>query len=99
MVKNMRIGAIGIDSSHLPEFTRRIKALNDEGASTCRVTHLFDPGGHDLPKASEWLATAKDLGVAQVGSMDELLANVDGGVGLAGEWDKAPGAALPRPLQ
>jgi predicted dehydrogenase len=76
--ERMRIGAIGIDSSHLPEFTRRIKALNEEGKTQCKVTHVFDPGGHDLPKAAEWLATTKNLGVTQVGSMDELLGSVDG---------------------
>ena len=26
----MKIGAIGVDSSHLPEFSKRIKALHDE---------------------------------------------------------------------
>ena len=79
----MNIGAIGIDSSHLPEFTRRIKALHDEGKTACRVTHLFDPGGHDLPKAAEWLATTKELGVTRVGSMEELLGSVDGVMVLA----------------
>jgi predicted dehydrogenase len=91
----MKIGAIGIDSSHLPEFTRRIKALNDEGKTACRVTHLFDPGGHDLPKAAEWLATAKQLGVTQVGSMDELLANIDAVMVLAVNGNKHLGLALP----
>ena len=63
----MRIGAIGVDSSHLPEFTRRIKALNEEAKTTCKVTHVFDPGGHDLPKACEWLEATKAMGVARRG--------------------------------
>ena len=48
MSKQIRIGAIGIDSSHLPEFTRRINALNDSGATTCRVTSFWSDGKHDL---------------------------------------------------
>jgi virulence factor len=91
----MRIGAIGIDSSHLPEFTKRIKALNDEGKTPCKVTHLFDPGGHDLPNAPKWLATTKEMGVTQVGSMDELLANVDGVMLLAVNGNKHLSLALP----
>ena len=79
----MRIGAIGIDSSHLPEFTRRIKALHDEGQTPCQVTHVFDPGGHDLPNAPKWLETVRQLGVAQVGSMEELLSSVEGVMVLA----------------
>lgn len=84
----MNIGAIGIDSSHLPEFTRRIKELNDAGKTKCRVTHFFDPGSHewqhpDGPEQSAkdvaaWKAKALELGAAQAGSMDELLDAVDG---------------------
>src|SRR5438552_1119268 len=75
----MRIGAIGVDSSHLPEFSKRIKELHDAGKTRCRVTHVFDPGGHDLPNAPKWLAdTKRDYGVQQVASIDELLKSVDG---------------------
>lgn len=78
-----RIGAIGVDSSHLPEFTRRIKAMHEEGKTRCRVTHLFDPGGHDLADAPKWLAAAKEMGVTQVASMEQLLGSVDGVMVLA----------------
>jgi predicted dehydrogenase len=91
----MRIGAIGIDSSHLPEFTRRIKALNDEGKSACKVTHLYDPGEHANAKAPEWLATTKQLGVEQVGSIDELLSTVEGVMVLSVNGNKHLGLALP----
>lgn len=84
----MNIGAIGIDSSHLPEFTRRIKELHDAGMTKCRVTHFFDPGTHewqhpDGPEQSAkdvaaWKAKALELGAKQAASMDELLDAVDG---------------------
>jgi predicted dehydrogenase len=84
----MKIGAIGIDSSHLPEFTKRIKAMNAEGKTKCLVTHFWDPGTHEWqhpegPERSKkdvegWRSTAADLGAKQVGSIEELLKNVDG---------------------
>lgn len=84
----MNIGAIGIDSSHLPEFTRRIKELNDAGGTACRVAHFYDPGNHDWqhpdgPEQSRkdvesWKARALELGATEAGSMDELLDRVDG---------------------
>ncbi|MBS0198615.1 MAG: hypothetical protein JSR77_17845 [Planctomycetes bacterium] len=84
----MRIGAIGIDSSHLPEFTKRIKALNAEGKTSCVVTHFWDPGRHEWqhpegPARSKqdvegWRRTTLELGAKQVDSLDELLKNVDG---------------------
>ncbi|MBX3410793.1 MAG: hypothetical protein KF859_13025 [Phycisphaeraceae bacterium] len=84
----MRIGAIGIDSSHLPEFTKRIKALNAEGKTPCRVTHFWDPGRHEWqhPEGQErsrldvdnWRKTATELGAKQADSLEELLKNVDG---------------------
>lgn len=84
----MKIGAIGIDSSHLPEFTKRIKALNSEGKTKCLVTHFWDPGKHEWehPEGAErskqdvagWRETTIGLGAQQVGSLDELLKNVDG---------------------
>lgn len=89
----MNIGAIGIDSSHLPEFTRRFKELNDAGTTPCKVTHFFDPGNHqwqhpDGPEQSakdvaDWKKTALELGATQVTSMDELLDAVDGVMVLA----------------
>lgn len=91
----MKIGAIGIDSSHLPEFTKRIKALNEEGQTRCRVTHVFDPGGHDLPNAPKWLATTKEMGVAQVETLEELLDGVEGVMVLSVNGNKHLSLAQP----
>jgi predicted dehydrogenase len=84
----MNIGAIGVDSSHLPEFTRRIKALHEAGKTKCRVTHFWDPGTHqwqhpDGPEQSKkdvanWIQTATELGAKPVNSVEELLKSVDG---------------------
>lgn len=84
----MRIGAIGIDSSHLPVFTQRIKELNEAGKTKCRVTHFWDPGHHEwqhpegparsAQDVEKWRQDTLKLGASQVGSLDELLANVDG---------------------
>ena len=80
-----RLGAIGIDSSHLPEFTRRINALGDAGRTRCRVTSLWTDGRHDLPleRAMKWQADAEALGVRPAASIDELLGDVDGVMVLA----------------
>lgn len=84
----MNIGAIGIDSSHLPEFTRRIKEMNEAGKTRCKVTHFWDPGNHEwqhpdgkdrsAKDVAQWKQTTLDLGAKQVGTIGELLAAVDG---------------------
>ncbi len=84
----MRIGAIGIDSSHTPVFTNRINTLNREGKTKCKVTHFWDPGRHEWQHPAGAEQSAKDVakwredtikeGAQQVGSLDELLKNVDG---------------------
>lgn len=82
----MRIGAIGIDSSNLPEFTRRIKAMHDAGETPCRATRFWTDGRHDWPVAADvetWRAQAVDLGAEPAGSMEELLGDVDGVMVLA----------------
>jgi len=79
----MRLGAIGVDSSHLPEFTKRINALNQAGQTRCRVTALWDPGEHELEKARLWKQQAAEMGVAEVASCEQLLNQVDGVLVLA----------------
>jgi predicted dehydrogenase len=84
----MRIGIIGIDSSHTPEFTKRISALHKEGKTPCRVTCFWDPGRHEWqhPEGATrskqdvegWRKTTLELGAQQVDSIDKLLSQVDG---------------------
>lgn len=84
----MRIGAIGIDSSHTPVFTNRINALHKEGKTKCQVTAFWDPGHHEWQHPAGPEQSAKDVakwredtlkeGAKQVNSIDELLSQVDG---------------------
>jgi predicted dehydrogenase len=88
MELTMRIGIIGIDSSHTPVFTNRVNTLNKEGKTPCKVTAFWDPGRHewahpDGPEQSKkdvakWREDTIKDGANQVGSIDELLKNVDG---------------------
>jgi virulence factor len=87
----MNIGAIGIDSSHLPEFSRRIRELNEAGETPCRVTRFWTDGKHDWPNADDvesWRAAAVDLGAEQAASLDEMLDAVDGVMVLAVSGDR-----------
>jgi predicted dehydrogenase len=84
----MRIGAIGIDSSHTPVFTNRINTLHKEGKTKCQVTHFWDPGTHEWQHPDGPVQSAKDVakwredtikdGAKQVDTIDDLLKNVDG---------------------
>ncbi len=94
MADIFRLGVIGVDSSHLPEFTRRIKALNESGESRCKVTALWDPGNHDLPNAPTWKKQAEEMGVSPIASCDAMLDQVEGVLVLAVNGNKH--AALAR---
>jgi predicted dehydrogenase len=84
----MRIGAIGIDSSHTPVFTNRINAMFKEGKTPCQVVAFWDPGRHEWQHPAGPEQSAKDVakwredtikeGARQVGSLEELLKSVDG---------------------
>lgn len=84
----MRIGIIGCDSSHTPVFSNRVNSLNKEGKTPCRVTAFWDPGRHEWQHPDGPAQSAKDVakwredtlkeGAKQVGSIDELLSQVDG---------------------
>lgn len=84
----MRIGAIGIDSSHTPVFTKAINALHKEGKTKCQVTAFWDPGTHEWQHPAGPEQSKKDVakwredtiaeGAKQVDSLDALLSQVDG---------------------
>jgi len=85
---HVRIGVIGIDSSHTPVFTNRINALHKEGRTICRVTAFWDPGRHEWQHPAGPEQSRKDVakwredtikdGAVEVASLDELLQSVDG---------------------
>lgn len=75
-----KLGVVGVDSSHFPEFTRRIKALNEAGETNCLVTHYWTDGQHDMPadEVAKWVEDSEAMGVQKVESMDELTSAADG---------------------
>lgn len=89
----MRLGAIGVDSSHLPEFTRRINALEGQ----VRVVTFWDAGRHEMPAAdvAKWRKTTLDMGVREAESMEELLGAVDGVMVLAVSGHRHEELAMP----
>lgn len=93
----IRLGCIGTDSSHLIEFSRRINAMNDTGASRARATSFWTDGKHDMPaeKVAEWEQGTEALGAQRVMSLDELLENVDGVLILAVNGHRHLELALP----
>lgn len=85
MSSTFRLGCVGTDSSHLIEFSRRIKALNDAGKSRCLVTSFWTDGRHDMPATDveRWEAETAALGAKRLASRDDLLNGVDGVMVLA----------------
>lgn len=78
----LRIGMIGLDTSHAPAFT---KAFNTEDAtgnlSKMKVVAAFPGGSDDIASSYErvdgFTKQLRELGVEIVGSVDELLTKVD----------------------
>jgi predicted dehydrogenase len=80
-----RLGILGTDSSHLIEFSRRIKALHDAGRTKCLVTQFWTDGRADMAAAdvAKWEQATLDLGATRAGSKQALLDSVDGVLVLA----------------
>jgi len=80
---DIRIGMIGLDTSHVSTFTRLLNTENkpDSPTSGCRVVAAFPGGNPEFPLSRDRLAgftkELKSLGVAIVGSIAELLPLVD----------------------
>lgn len=80
--QQIRVGIIGLDTSHAPAFT---KALNDENAKPevagCRVVAAYPQGSPDIrssvERVPEYTEQVQKLGVEIVDSIDELLKRVD----------------------
>ena len=80
--KNMRVGIIGLDTSHSPAFA---KAMNDPDASGAlsrmQVVAAFPAGSPDIKSSADrvegYTKELKEMGVQIVNSVDELVQNVD----------------------
>lgn len=75
-----RLGAVGVDSSHLPAFTRRIHDRHAAGLTPCRVTAFWTDGQHDMPAADvqKWVADTESLGAKAHDDLPGMLDEVDG---------------------
>lgn len=80
--KILRVGIIGLDTSHSPAFT---KLLNDPKAppelANCRVVIAYPHGSKDIESSASriprYTAEMQDLDVEIAGSIEELLQKVD----------------------
>ncbi|GAB4108612.1 MAG: Gfo/Idh/MocA family oxidoreductase [Phycisphaeraceae bacterium] len=83
--REIQIAAIGIDSSHLPEFAKRIRKLRQDNQTRCRVTQMWTDGIHKMPEdeVRKWQQQAEAEGVVMTDSMDDLLDAADGVMVLA----------------
>lgn len=80
--KVIRVGIIGLDTSHAVAFTEILNAKNNTGdLSGVRVVAGFPGGSPDLPTSRDrvegYTAKLRDMGVEIVPSIDELLRRVD----------------------
>lgn len=81
-VKPLRVGIIGLDTSHAIAFTQM---LNDpkvaEDLAGCRVVAAYPKGSPDIKSSTErvpkYTEQVKEMGVEIVESIDELLQKVD----------------------
>lgn len=81
----MNLACIGTDSSHLIEFSRRLHALRDRGATKCNVVGFWTDGRHDMPAAdvAKWEEATLALGAKRFDALDKLLDSADGALVLA----------------
>lgn len=83
LAADLRIGMIGLDTSHVVEFTKRFNDPKDKNfIPGVRVVAAVKGGSPDIPESwnrvAEYTATLQDkYGVKIVGSIDELLKLVD----------------------
>jgi predicted dehydrogenase len=80
--KPIRIGIIGLDTSHAPAFTKLFNAPDAAGdLAGFRVVAAFPAGSPDIPASQTriegFTKNLKDMGVEIVGSIPDLLAKVD----------------------
>lgn len=78
----LRVGAIGVDSSHTLQFSRRMYALHAQRETTCLVTCCWDPRTPSPfrsfdANADSTEASLRALGVQFSSSLEDLLESVD----------------------
>lgn len=77
----IKVGIIGLDTSHAIAFTKIMNVAKDPGVAGFRVTHAYQWGSKDIVSATnrypKYLAEVKEMGVEVVPTIDELIASVD----------------------
>ncbi len=78
----LRIGIIGLDTSHVSAFTKEFnRQPADPAMQNCRVVVAFPYGSRSIESSSsripKFIAEVESMGVAVVDSIDELLTRVD----------------------
>lgn len=82
----MNLGCIGVDSGHLPAFTKLINERHTAGRTSARVTHYWTDGSDDWTQGEKgrkghvekWISEAEAAGSTKAGSLKDLLKNCDG---------------------
>lgn len=80
--KQLRIGMIGLDTSHVPAFAKLINSPKAEGKlAQMQVVAAFPGGSEDIPSSRDrvggFTQELKDMGIEIVDSIDTLLTKVD----------------------
>ena len=80
--KTLRVGIIGLDTSHVPNFTKSINAEPaDPAMHNCRVVAAYPYGSRDIESSAsripKYTAEVKAMGLEVVDSIDDLLSKVD----------------------
>lgn len=80
--KTLRIGVIGLDTSHVPAFTKAFNAKPaDPEMMNCQVVVAYPHGSRTIESSysriPKYTKQLQDMGIEIVGSIDELLKEVD----------------------
>ena len=77
----VRVGIIGLDTSHSIEFTRIMNVVRDPGVAGFEVTAAYQWGSKDIVSSTnrypKYVAEMKGMGVEIVPLVDDLIAKVD----------------------
>jgi predicted dehydrogenase len=80
--ETLKVGIIGLDTSHVPAFTKSInREPADPAMHNCRVVAAYPYGSRDIESSAsripKYTAEVKAMGLEVVDSIDDLLSKVD----------------------
>ena len=77
----MKVGIIGLDTSHAPAFAKFLNGSPADANAACRVVAAYPQGSKDIPSSVErvpqYTEQLQGMGVEIVGSIEALLEKVD----------------------